>query len=322
MGVAGRNFDLVGDVGGAKARFALVDNQGHIRQPRSFLASEYPSLEVVLAEYLEQTVGRQKIARAVIAVPGPVLDGESEFTNLAWRISETDLLARFGFQAVRLINDFAAQALACPLLGPDDLHALGPSLQGGAEHPVIVLGAGNGFGVASLAPGERADVIMATEGGHAGFAPYDDVEVEIWRNLQARYGRVSIERLLSGPGLFDLYLSLGEIRGENAKLADYRKVLEAASAGDLIAGLALDRFCAILGSVAGDFALSLGAQGGVFISGTLVPRISSQLAGGQFRRRFEDKGRLSSYLAQIPTTVVLHPYPAIVGCSRELAQMN
>ena len=313
---------LVGDVGGTNARFALVDSQGHIRHPRSFPARDYASLADVIAEYLVQTAGRRRPSRAVIAVAGPVLDGEIEFTNLDWQISEGDLLAHFEFEAVRLINDFAAQALACPLLEPDDLRPLGPPLRGVVDGPLVVLGAGTGFGVAGLARGERGDVAVATEGGHAGFAPCDETEVEIWRRIKARHGRVSIERLLSGPGLFDLYRALADIEGAGAELADDRGVIAAAAEGDRMARLTVERFCGILGSVAGDLALTFGARGGVFVSGGLAPRLADRLAASQFRARFEDKGRLSPYVAQIPTSLVLHPYPAIVGAARELAQME
>lgn len=313
---------LVGDVGGTNARFALVDAQGHIRNPRTFPARDYASLGDVIADYLEQTCGRKRPPRAVIAVAGPVMDGEIEFTNLDWQVSEGDLLAQFEFEAVKLINDFGAQALACPLLEADDLRVLGPQLRPGSDCPMVVLGAGTGFGVAGLARGERGDVPIPTEGGHAGFAPTDDVEAEVWKRLNARYGRVSIERLLSGPGLFDLYKALAEIDGVNAELPDDKGVIEAANAGERLACVAADRFCAILGSVAGDLALSFGARGGVFVSGGLAPRIADRLAASQFRARFEDKGRLSPYVAQIPTSLVLHPYPAIVGASRLLAQME
>jgi len=313
---------LVGDVGGTNARFALVDGQGHIRHPRSFPARDYASLADVMAEYLEQTAGKRRPARAVIAVAGPVVDGEIEFTNLDWRISEGDLLAHFEFEAVKLINDFAAQAMACSLLEPDDLRPLGPELPG-SRGPLVVLGAGTGFGVAGLARGERGDIAIATEGGHAAFAPYDETEVEVWKRLKARYGRVSIERLLSGPGIFDLYQALADIDGVAAELPDDRAVVEAANNDDdPRAAATIDRFCAILGSVAGDLALSFGARGGVFVSGGLAPRVAERLAVSQFRARFEDKGRLSPYVAEIPTSLVLHPYPAIVGAARELALME
>jgi glucokinase len=313
---------LVGDVGGTHARFALVDSQGHIRHPRSFPAREHASLAHVISEYLHQTAGRARPVRAVIAVAGPVMDGEIEFTNLDWQISEGDLLAHFEFEAVKLINDFAAQALACPLLEPEDLRPLGPRLKAGSDCPMVVLGAGTGFGVAGLARGDRGDMPVATEGGHAGFAPADELEVEIWRRLKARYGRVSIERLLSGPGLFDIYRALADLEGANATLESDKALIEAAGAGDRLAGVAADRFCAVLGSVAGDLALSFGARGGVFVSGGLAPRLADRLAASDFRARFEDKGRLAAYVRQIPTSLVLHPYPAIVGAARELAQME
>ena len=314
---------LVGDVGGTNARFALVDASGHIRNPRSFPARDYASLSAVIAEYLETTAGRKRPPRAVIAVAGPVMDGEIAFTNLDWQVSEGDLLATFEFEAVKLLNDFAAQALACPLLDPQDLRPIGPALRGGGpDCPMVVLGAGTGFGVAGLARGPLGDVAVATEGGHAGFAPTDELEVEIWRRLHARYGRVSVERLLSGAGLFDLYKALCEMRQADGACADDKAVIAAAAAGDAGAGAALDRFAAILGAVAGDLALTFGARGGVFVSGGIAPRIADHLAKGDFRARFEDKGRLSAFVREIPTSLVVHPYPAIVGAARELAQME
>ncbi|RAK57540.1 glucokinase [Phenylobacterium deserti] len=313
---------LVGDVGGTNARFALVDAKGHVRNPRSFPAKDYQSLAHVIEEYLETTAGRKRPPRAVIAVAGPVLDGEIEFTNLDWQISEGDLLAHFEFEAVKLINDFAAQALACPMFEPEDLKAIGPALKPGSDCPLVVLGAGTGFGVAGLARTERGDVAVATEGGHSSFAPQDEVEVEIWRRLKARFGRVSNERLLSGPGLHDIYEIACELNQTPVMLSDEKQVIESAASGDEMAEKAVNRFCAILGSVAGDLALNFGARGGVFISGGIAPRLGDRLTSGYFRARFEDKGRLSPYVQQIPTSLVLHPYPAIVGAARELQQME
>jgi len=185
-----------------------------------------------------------------------------------------------------------------------------------------VLGAGTGFGVAGLARSERGDMAVATEGGHAAFAPSDDVEVAVWNQLRARHGRVSIERLMSGRGLFDLYRVLAGLNQMEPALADEKAVFEAAGTGDALANETLDRFCGILGSVAGDLALSFGARGGVFISGGIAPRMADRLASGSFRTRFEDKGRLAAYLKDIPTSLVLHPYPAILGAARELEMME
>jgi len=314
---------LVGDVGGTNARFALVDSQGHIRNPRSFACKDYPSLDAIVTEYIETTVGKKRPPKAVIAVAGPVLDGEIEFTNLDWRVSEGDLLAHFEFEAVELINDFAAQALACPLLEGADLRPLGSILpKGPHDCPMLALGAGTGFGVAALVRSERGDVALATEGGHAAFAPTDDLELEVLKRLMGKYGRVSIERLLSGQGLYELYAALADIKGRPAALADEVEVTKEGLVGDPLAGETLDRFGGILGAVAGDLALTFGARGGVFISGGIAPRIAERLAAGTFRKRFEDKGRLADYVATIPTYLVLHPYPAIVGAARELEQME
>jgi glucokinase len=313
---------LVGDVGGTNARFALVDTEGRVRNLHVFEARKYASLTEVIAEYLDRTVGRKRPPRAVVAVAGPVLDGEIEFTNLDWQVSEGDLLATFDFEAVKLINDFAGQALACPLLQPDDLRVLGPKLRGGSDCPMVVLGAGTGFGVAGLARGDRGDLALATEGGHAAFAPSDEVEYAVWKRLKSEHGRVSIERLLSGQGLYDLYQTLAEMKGAQAFLTDQRAVMEAGNAGDELAAETLDRFCGIMGSVAGDLALTFGARGGVFVSGGIAPRMAERLASGSFRQRFEDKGRLKLYVEEIPTSLVLHPYPAILGAARQLEMME
>jgi glucokinase len=187
---------------------------------------------------------------------------------------------------------------------------------------MVVLGAGTGFGVAGLARSDRGDVAVATEGGHAAFAPSDEVEVEVWQQFRARHGRVSIERLLSGRGLFELYGVLGRMRRAEIPLDDEKAVFEAAAKGDTLAGETLDRFCGILGSVAGDLALTFGARGGVFVSGGIAPRMADRLASGGFRARFEDKGRLRNYVEQIPTSLVIHPYPAIIGAARELGMME
>jgi glucokinase len=313
---------LVGDVGGTNARFGLIDAEGRVRNLHVYEAKNYASLNDVIADYMHRTVGRKNPPRAVIAVAGPVVDGEIEFTNLNWQVSEGELLAQFEFEAVKLINDFAAQALACPLLGADALRPLGPQIRGGTDCPMVVMGAGTGFGVAGLARSERGDMAVATEGGHAAFAPNDEVEVEVWSQLRARHGRVSIERLLSGRGLYDLYGILAGMKQAPVALPDEKAVYEAATKGDPLANETLDRFCGILGSVAGDLALSFGARGGVFISGGIAPRMGERLATGSFRARFEDKGRLTPYLKDIPTSLVLHPYPALLGAGRELGMME
>ena len=314
---------LVGDVGGTNARLALVDGEGHIRHPKTYAAADYGSLTEVIAVYLETTTGRKRPPRAALAVAGPVVDGEIEFTNLDWRISEGELVGTFEFESARLLNDFAAQALAAPLLDADDLRRIGPELRGAQGAPIVVLGAGTGFGVAGLARSDRGDVPIACEGGHAAFAPNDDVEAEVLKILRRRYERVSIERVLSGQGIFDLYRALGEIGGIDAPLADEKQVTAAGlGGGDALSLQTLDRFCAILGSVAGDIGLTYGARGGVYVSGGIAPKLIDRIMTGEVRRRFEDKGRLSDYMADIPTALIVHPYAALVGSARALEQLE
>lgn len=313
---------LVGDVGGTNARFALVDTEGRVRNLHVYASGDFASLNDVIADYLQRTLGSRRPPHAVIAAAGPVMDGEIEFTNLSWQISEGDILAQFEFEAVKLINDFSAQALACPLLDAADLQVLGPVLIGGSDCPMVVLGAGTGFGVAGLARSDHGDVAISTEGGHAAFSPSDEIEIAVWKRLKAQHGRVSNERLLSGRGLFDLYQTLAEMQGVTPTLADEKAVAQAAASGDALANETLDRFCGILGSVAGDLALTFGARGGVFISGGIAPRMGDRLVNGSFRTRFEDKGRMRPYVEQIPTSLVLHPYPALIGAARELSALE
>lgn len=313
---------LVGDVGGTNARLALVDETGHVRHPKVYPSGDYPSLSAIIEAYLHTTVGGRKLSRAVLAVAGPVTDGEIEFTNLDWNFSECDLVAQFEFENVRLINDFAAQALACPRLEPDELRPIGPALKAAENQPLVVLGAGTGFGVAGLARSERGDIAISTEGGHIAFAPTNEIELKVLAALTERFGRVSVERVLSGPGLYDLYVILCDLAGASATAADPPAVFAAGEAGDPIASQALDVFCGVLGATAGDLALAFGARGGVYVSGGIAPRMYGRLNGGAFRARFEDKGRLSDFVQPIPTFLVQTPYPAITGAARELMQMG
>jgi glucokinase len=158
-------------------------------------------------------------------------------------------------------------------------------------------------------------VIVSTEGGHIAFAPSDDIELQVWRILAKAFGRVSIERILSGPGLLNLHRALTEISGRETSCATPADISASAMAGDKIAIETLERFCAIFGAVAGDFALSYGAQGGVYIAGGIAPRLLDVLQQSAFRSRFEDKGRFRPYVAAIPTRVVTHPYLALMGAA-------
>jgi len=307
---------LVGDVGGTHARFGLADLDRpvlEIEQPVTFLCADHESGHAALAAYLDR-VGMMALPGAVaIAVAGPVIDGAMSFTNMSWSLSEAGLKT-FGFRRAALINDYGALALAAPHLPPTDWRTIGPELSP-PEGSVAVLGAGTGFGVSLLARDAKGQVIVSTEGGHIAFAPSDEIEVQVLQILAKAFGRVSIERILSGPGLLNLHRALCEIAGVKTSCASPADISSSARAGDRIGIETLDRFCAIFGAVAGDFALSYGAQGGVYIAGGIAPRLLDILQASDFRSRFEDKGRFRGYVAAIPTRVVTHPYLALLGAA-------
>ncbi len=317
---------LVGDIGGTHARFALADaSEGGsgTSEPKTLANRDYPSVEAAIEAYLSMLDVDHRPTRAVLAVAGPVTDGAADFTNFDWEISEDRLRRHAGFQSARLINDFAAQALGAPRVSSDQLIRIGPAADGVDGGVIAVMGPGTGFGLAGLVRGSGRDVVLSTEGGHAGFAPVDDAEVEIWRRFRQQHGRVSIERILCGHGLFELYLTLAGIDGVAARWVDEREVQAAwKDGGDALATKTVDRFCRILGSVAGDIALTMGARGGVYVTGGVAQRLADQIAAGGFRERFEDKGRFRDYLADIPAFLIMEPYTALIGAASVLPSLE
>ncbi len=313
---------LVADIGGTNARLALaeVSSAGvRLKHPLSLRCNDFLRAEDAIERYLQLIGAFSAPPAAVIAVAGPVEDGIAISTNGNWRLSEASL-QRHGFASATLINDYTALALAAPQLGPDDLALVGPELMQRSDESLVVLGAGTGFGVAALARGLGGQTALATEGGHAAFAPTDDIEVDIMRLLAQRFGRVSIERLLSGPGLINLRDVLGQIGGVHPDpLSSEEIVARAVTGRDRLCVETLDRFCAIYGHVAGDIALTLGARGGVYLGGGIAPGIIEYLKASAFRQRFEAKGRFEAYLAAIPTQVILHPYAALLGSAAVFA---
>lgn len=308
---------LVGDVGGTHARLALSADPSGPLDHRIDLTGEFPDFRAVLERYLELTGLARLPERAVIAVAGPVIAGEVRFTNRNWLLRETQLQG-FGLTTVRLINDFVALAWAAERLGACDLRAIGPEVPGLEGGTVSIVGAGTGFGVSCLArsgPNGRT-VALGTEGGHIAFAPSDECEIAVLRDLQRRFGRVSVERILSGPGLENLFTALQHAAGRAPEPLTAEQVVENARHGDSDCRETVRVFCSIYGSVAGDIALAHGALGGVLIAGGIAPKIEAQLAGGAFRARFEDKGRLAPFVRAIPTRLVCNPDAALLGAAR------
>jgi glucokinase len=315
-GLNGGGLGLVGDIGGTNARFALVEFDGpdpRLIEPTAYKGEDYATAEDAIEHYL-QKVGVRHPDQAVVAVAGPIEHGSVHMTNLDWRISEDSLRRAGGFRSATLINDFTAQALAAPRLSPKDLRQIGP-LPTAGEGDLAILGPGTGFGVAGMARRHGVDTPLTTEGGHIAFAPTDEIEIEILRSLAKQFGRVSVERILSGPGMEDLHLSLADAEGRKVDPLPAKRITERAIEGCTDSLATVDRFCAILGSTAGDIALALGARGGVFIAGGIAPRIIDLLEAGPFRARFEAKGRFVDYMQAIPTHVILHPHTALIGAA-------
>lgn len=324
MTVAWDRTLLVGDVGGTNARFAIahmVNGRPVLEHHDSFPAETYPTFLEGVKAFIDGC--EVKPTGGVIAVAGPVTDGEIDLTNSPWRVSETELQT-LGLNPVRLINDFEALAWGAPVVPDAELASLGGPQEGDDKAAIAVLGPGTGFGVSALArDGRGGEIAMASEGGHACFAPGDPIEDEILRILRRRYERVSIERLICGPGLLNMHRALAEIDGRETHIDDPALITaEALEDPRGHCGATLARFCAILGAVAGDIALTTGSRGGVYIAGGIAPRILPFLKASPFRERFERKGRFKDYMAAIPTRVILHKHAALLGAARVAFSAN
>jgi glucokinase len=304
---------LAADIGGTHARFALVEADGSIARERSYSCRDFPAIEAAIAAYL--AAERAAPPRAALAVASPVTGDRIAFTNSPWGFSATALSARFGWSRLHIVNDFEANALAIPLLGPGDLRRIGGG-EPAAGAPAAIIGPGSGLGVAGLIRGPAGWIALPGEGGHATMPAVDDREAMVIAVLRARFGHISAERILSGPGLVHLREAIAELAGAPpAELAP----AEIVAAGDTVSGEAVEVFCAMLGTFAGNVALTLGARAGVYIAGGIVPKLGPRFAASSFRERFRAKGRFRDYLDAIPTQVVTHPVPAFVGLASVLA---
>lgn len=309
---------LVGDVGGTHARFALAEGdpaRPQIRDLAHLPSADFTSLEAAVAAYLEKTQPKTRPHIATIAVAGPVVDGKVTLTNLSWHASESKL-TEMGLAKAKLINDFRALAAAADALGTNDLDAIGPDLPRADDAPIVIAGAGTGFGTSALVREKGKSITVASEGGHIGFSPEDETEAAVLRILMRRFGRVSIERIVSGPGLVNLYEALCEIEGAKPQFSEPPQILSEAEREDGTAREAVERFCAIFGAAAGDLALAFGARGGVLLAGGLSEALTPFLKAGAFRARFEGKGRLAHLVRAIPTHMITRDDAALLGCAK------
>ena len=310
---------LLGDIGGTTARFAVLT--GDTLGPIGHLpVSGYRSTIEAIDGYLGSRRDRSRIDAAVLGVAGPVERGRGIILNSEWTTDAAELHTAFGFKSINLINDFEAIAYALPYLSEHDVKPLTEGKPSPRE-TMAVIGPGTGLGMAGLVRREGGMTVVATEGGHTtlpGTTPREDAVIAY---LRRRFGHVSAERALSGPGLENLYSAIAAI--DNAPVSRRtaaeitRHALERSCP---ICLEAVEMFCAMLGTVAGNLALTLGARGGVYVAGGIVPKLGARFAASTFRERFEAKGRLRPYLAQIPTYVVTHQFPAFLGLAALLAR--
>jgi glucokinase len=291
----------------------LVDGAGHIARTRVLACDDYAAIDDALAAYLGKDRHELALQEAALAVASPVTGDAITLTNHPWSFTVSGLRRDFALERLLVVNDFTANALAMPHIPSNERLAVG----GGTavpDAPIGVLGPGSGLGVSGLVPISGGWVALRSEGGHATMAPADERESVVLDRMRRRFDHVSAERVLSGPGLVNLYNILAEIEGvpaapfTPAQIAD-RRIGES----DALAREALAMFCAMLGTAAGNLALILGARGGIYIAGGIVPRLGASFAETKFRERFEAKGRFHPYLAAIPTCVVTHPIPAFLG---------
>lgn len=302
---------LLADIGGTNARFSLME-RGEIGPIEHFKVADFSSASEAIAAFLTRREGGSPEA-AVLGVAGPVENNRCTITNSRWSIDGANLQRTFGFDAVRLLNDFEAVAWSLPELQPQDVYALGPQ-RGVAGAPMLALGPGTGFGAACLFSPETTPFAAVTEAGHATVPATSDREELVIAHLRRRFGHVSIERVLSGTGLENLYRALASIEGVTVPERDAAAITKAAldsSCG--VSQATLDMFCSLLGAVAGDLALTFSARGGVYIAGGIVPRFSDRLSRSSFRKQFESKGRFESYLRDIPTRIVVRADESFIG---------
>ncbi|WP_149264813.1 glucokinase [Actinomadura sp. K4S16] len=308
---------LVADVGGTNARFALVDGpDGVPSEVRSLPTRDHPGLAEAAAAYLDMVGVRP--AAACLAVAGPVTNGTFHLTNAGWpKGSPEAVRAHLGMAHLEVINDFEALALALPRLGEDDLVPVGAGTADTGA-PLAVVGPGTGLGVAGLVPTPSGWVPLPGEGGQVDVPAATDRETAAARLLRAEKGSATAEFLLSGAGLARLRRYLAAIDGAPARDLTPRQISE--DLDDPLNREAVEMFCALLGSLAGNVALTLGARGGVFLGGGILPRIVDVLQGSAFRARFEGKPPVEDYMRAIPTSLIVHPGPALVGAAVRLAQ--
>jgi glucokinase len=310
---------LVGDIGGTNARFALAspDSPGFSRE-LTFECRAFVSADLAINEYLREIKAAHPDV-ICIAAAGPVVDGSVRFTNNNWSLSTDELQQAFNGASIRLLNDFEAIAYSIPHIAAEDCFSVGllPLTDlNQSNYTIGIIGPGTGLGTAGLCKRDGRTYPIIGEGGHVGFAAETQVQAEILGQLREQFGRVCDERLVSGPGIVNIYHALNHIRGERVTHITAADVFSRASDDDDgTAKEAVEIFFEVFGQIAGNLALTLGAFDGIFIGGGIVARRPELIASSRFRTGFEHKGRYRSLMEKIPTQIILHPQPGLLGAS-------
>jgi len=313
---------LLADVGGTNVRFALarptMPEPLQMDSIYAYRVADFPTMSDAARAYLD-VVGA-KPGNAVFAVAGPVRGTQAQLTNHSWAISAPQLQAALGLASVRLVNDFAAVGMSLPLLRTQDVKALGHAVhgivRGTGSQTFCVLGPGTGLGVSALVIRDGRVFGLETEGGHGSFAPTSEEEIGVLRQLIARFGRVSNERLLCGSGLVNVYHALCAMAGTTALgLPPEEITARALNQADPQCVRAAALFCDMLGAVAGDLALVYGAWDGVYLAGGVLTALAPLLESERFRMRFNDKGRFADAMARVPVGLITHAQPGLLGAA-------
>ncbi|MDH0867311.1 glucokinase [Mitsuaria sp. GD03876] len=317
---------LVADIGGSNARFAWVDGPGQpVQHVRKLPVAQYESLRAAAEAYLKELAGLGLSARprrASLALATAINEDRIELTNSHWTFSRSQLQAALGLDELRLLNDFEALALSLPRLRPDQVAAVpGPAQSATPRGTLAVIGPGTGLGVGGVIETSGGWIALPGEGGHMTLAPTNDYESELLAAARHEFPHVSAERFLSGIGLPTLHAAVAAVAGQpSTQRLSAEQILERAQAGDAICAKTVEQFCAFLGSFAGSVALALGARGGVYIGGGIVPRLGEGFFSSPFRARFEAKGRFAPYLASVPCVLITDTLTALDGAAFALEQ--
>ncbi len=315
------------DIGGTHARFAIAEVQDGrvltLGEATTLKTAEHASFQTAWQEF-ERLNGTRLPRAAAIAIAGPVDADVIKLTNNPWIIRRSMVCEKLNVDSFVIINDFGAVGHAVAQAGAEHFQYLtGPEHDFVTEGTLSIIGPGTGLGVAHLWRKGHAYHVQATEGGHIDFAPLDAIEDAVLVRLRKRYRRVSIERVVSGPGLIDLYETLAAIEGRAVQQYDDKTLWQMGLSGeDSLAAAAVDRFCLSLGSVAGDITLAQGGFAGVVIAGGLGLRIKDSLVRSGFAERFRAKGRFEGLMSAIPVKLITHPQPGLFGAAAAYAQQH